>query len=153
MDELDSAIVRELHADARLSNRELASRLGLAPSSCLVRTRALRELGVLAGFHAEIDLAKVGLGVQALLAFQVRPLSRTVIEGFRNFALRLPGVLAVYVLTGTDDFLVHVAVPDLTAMHALLMDHFSKRKEVIGFRTSVIYDYERSATLSIPPSG
>jgi len=151
MDELDAAIVRELQLNARLSNRELAARLGLAPSTCLVRTRALRDRGVLAGFHAEIDLVKVGLAVQALLAVQVRPLSRTVIEGFQTFAVSLPEVLAVFTLAGGDDFLVHVAVRDLAAMHALLMDKFSKRKEVVGFRTSVIYQHTRRPLVTIPP--
>lgn len=111
----------------------------------------LREQGILTGFHAEIDLARVGLGVQAMLAVQVRPLSRTVIEGFRAFAMDLPEVLAVYVLAGGDDFLVHLAVRDLGAMHALLMDKFSQRKEIIGFRTSVIYDHARRPVLTIPP--
>jgi DNA-binding Lrp family transcriptional regulator len=144
LDALDSAIVRELQADARLTNRELASRLGLAPSSCLVRTRALREQGILTGFHAEVDLTKIGRGVQALIAFTVRPLGRDVIRGFKTFALQQPEVLAVYVLGGADDFLVHVALPTITDMHALLMDRFSKRKEVVGFRTSIIYEHTRN---------
>jgi len=151
MDELDAGKLRELQQDARLSNRELASRLGLAPSTCLGRTRVLREQCILTGFHAEIDLARVGLGVQAMLAVQVRPLSRTVIEGFRAFAMDLPEVLAVYVLAGGDDFLVHLAVRDLGAMHALLMDKFSQREEIIGFRTSVIYDHARRPVLTILP--
>jgi DNA-binding Lrp family transcriptional regulator len=153
MDEIDSAIIRELQSDARLSNRELAARIGIAASSCHVRTRVLRDRGVLAGFHAEVNLAKVGLAVQALIAFQVRPLSRQVIQGFQAFALSVPQVRAVYVLTGNDDFLIHVAVPDLPALHALLMDHFSKRREVIGFRTSVIYDYASQPLLTFPPAG
>jgi len=150
MDELDAAIVRELQQNARLSNRELASRLGLAPSTCLVRTRTLKDRGIFTGFHAAIDLPKVGLGVQALVAVQVRPLSRNVIEAFRSFAMGLPEVLAVFVLTGGDDFLVHVAVRDLAAMHALVMDKFSSRKEIIGFRTSVVYDHVRRPVLTIP---
>lgn len=154
MDEVDSAIIRELQANARLSNRELAARIGIAPSSCHVRTRLLRDRGVLAGFHADVDLAKVGLAVQALIAFQVRPLSRLVIQGFRAFALSLPPVRAVYVLTGNNDFLIHVAVPDLPALHSLLMDQFSKRKEVIRFRTSVIYDYaSQPLLLTFPADG
>ena len=102
------------------------------------------------GTQTEVDLAKVGLAVQALIAFQVRPLSRQVIQGFQAFALSLPQVRAVYVLTGNDDFLIHVAVPDLPALHGLLMDHFSKRREVIGFRTSVIYDYASQPLLTVP---
>jgi hypothetical protein len=57
------------------------------------------------------------------------------------------------VLTGNDDFLIHVAVPDLPALHGLLMDHFSKRREVIGFRTSVIYDYASQPLLTFPATG
>ncbi len=149
MDELDSAILRELQANARLTNRELASRLGLAPSSCLVRTRALREQGILTGFHADIDLAKIGRSVQALIAFTIRPLSRDVIRGFETFALQQPEILAVFVLGGSDDFLAHVATPTIADMHALLVDRFSQRKEVIGFRTSIIYDHKRR--LSVEP--
>ena len=152
MDELDSAILRELQADGRLSNRELAGRLGLAPSTCLVRTRALREQGILTGFHAEVDLAKIGRGVQALIAFTIRPLSRDVIRGFETFALRQPEVLAVFRLGGSDDFLVHVATPTIAAMHALMVDHFSARKEVIGFRTSIIYNHLRRFSVEpVPP--
>jgi len=149
VDELDSAILRELQADARLTNRELAARVGLAPSSCLVRTRALREQGILTGFHAQVDLAKIGRGVQALIAFTIRPLSRDVIRGFETFALKQPEVLAVFVLGGSDDFLVHVAVPAISDMHTMLVDRFSKRKEVVGFRTSIIYQHTRR--LSIEP--
>jgi DNA-binding Lrp family transcriptional regulator len=150
MDEVDSAIIRELQANARLSNRELAARIGIAPSSCHVRTRVLRERGVLAGFHAEVNLAQVGLSVQALVAFQIRPLSRPVIQNFQAFALSLPQVRAVYMLTGSDDFLIHVAVPDLPALLGLMMDHFSQRREVVGFRTSVIYDYVSQPLLTFP---
>jgi DNA-binding Lrp family transcriptional regulator len=150
VDEIDSAIIRELHSDARLSNRELAARIGIAASSCHVRTRALRDRGVLAGFHAEVNLAMVGLAVQALIAFQIRPLSRQVIQNFQAFALSLPQVRAVYVLAGNDDFLIHVAVPDLPALHGMLVDHFSKRREVIGFRTSVIYTYTSQPQLTLP---
>ncbi len=147
MDELDAAIIRELQVNARLSNRELAARLGLAPSTCLVRTRALRDRGILTGFHAEVDLARIGRGVQALIAFTVRPLGRDVIRGFEAFALQQSEVLAVYVLGGSDDFLVHVAVPTIADMHALLMDRFTLRKEVVGFRTSIIYDHTRRTSV------
>ena len=147
MDERDAAILRELQQDARLTNRQLASRVGLAPSSCLVRVRALEASGVLAGYHAEVDLDRVGLGVQAMIAFQVRPLSREAIRAFKAFALEQPEVLAVYVLGGGDDFAVHVAVPSVPAMHALLVDRFSKRKEVVSFRTSLVYEHTRRRTV------
>ncbi|GIF02517.1 Lrp/AsnC family transcriptional regulator [Actinoplanes siamensis] len=143
MDELDAAIVAHLQADARQTNRELARTVGVAPSTCLERVRSLRERGVVTGFHAEVDLGELNRGVQALLHVQVRPLSRTVIQSFKAYAMALPEVLSVFVLTGGDDFLVHVAVPSVGSLHAFVMDKFSGRREIVGFRSSVIYEHSR----------
>jgi len=118
-------------------------RLGLAPSTVLVRVRSLRERGYVTGFHAAVDLARLGRGVQAMLSVQVRPLSRSVINGFQAWALGLPEVLSVYVLAGDEDFLVHVAVRDVETLHALLVDQFSRRSEVVRFRSSIIYQHSR----------
>src|SRR4051812_1241383 len=150
MDERDSAILRELQLNARLTNRQLATRVGLAPSSCLARVRALEQSGVISGYHAQVDLERIGRGIEALIAFQIRPLSRAVIHAFKAFALEQPEVLDVYVVGGGDDFLLHLAVPTVGAMHEMLMDRFSKRKEVIGFRTSILYEHTRQ--LATAPS-
>jgi DNA-binding Lrp family transcriptional regulator len=69
----------------------------------------------------------------------VRPLSRAVIDTFKDSAKALPEVLSVFVLAGGDDFLLHVAVQDLDHLHAFLLDRLSKRREIAGFRTSVIF--------------
>src|SRR5437763_16263740 len=79
MDELDSAIIRHLQEDARQSNREIARKVGIAPSTCLERIRLLRQRGVIQGYHANIDLGALNRGVQAIVATQVRPLSREVV--------------------------------------------------------------------------
>lgn len=139
MDELDSEIIRLLQTDARQSNRELARKLGVAPSTCLERVRALTRRGVIRGYHADIDPAALNRGVQALVSVQVRPLSRAVIDTFKESANALPEVLSVFVLAGGDDFLLHVAVQDLDHLHAFLLDQLSKRREIAGFRTSVIF--------------
>jgi DNA-binding Lrp family transcriptional regulator len=157
MDELDAEITRLLQADARQSNRELARRLGVAPSTCLERVRALARRGVIRGYHAEIDLKALNRGVQALVAVQVRPLQRSVIDAFKDSVGRLPEVLTVFVLAGGDDFLLHVAVQDLDHLHAFLLDRLSKRGEIVGFRTSVIYQRVHNTVLSRlpdqPPQG
>ncbi|WP_049563256.1 Lrp/AsnC family transcriptional regulator [Nonomuraea sp. SBT364] len=145
MDELDSAIVRLLQTDARQSNRELARQLGVAPSTCLERVRALTRRGVIRGYHADIDPAALNRGVQAMVSVQVRPLSRAVIDSFVQSATELPEVLSVFVLAGGDDFLLHVAVQDLDHLHAFLLDRLSKRREIAGFRTSVIFQQVRNA--------
>jgi DNA-binding Lrp family transcriptional regulator len=144
LDELDSAIIRHLQQDARQTNRDLARKLEVAPSTCLERVRALRERGVITGYHAEISLPAVNRNVQALLHVQVRPLNREVIDGFRHYLGTLPEVLSVFLVTGGDDFLVHVAVPSVDGLQTFVLDKFSKRSEITGFRSSVIYQHERS---------
>ncbi|MEO3891116.1 Lrp/AsnC family transcriptional regulator [Nonomuraea sp. B5E05] len=152
MDELDSAIVRLLQADARQSNRELARQLGIAPSTCLERVRALTRRGVIRGYHADIDPAALNRGVQAMVSVQVRPLSRAVINEFKASAAGMPEVLSVFVLAGGDDFLLHVAVQDLDHLHAFLLDSLSKRKEIVGFRTSVVYQQvQKTIPTPLPP--
>ncbi|MFP3965289.1 Lrp/AsnC family transcriptional regulator [Actinomadura fulvescens] len=148
MDELDSEIVRLLQTDARQSNRELARRLGIAPSTCLERVRSLTRRGVIRGYHADIDLAALNRGVQALVSIQVRPLNRSVINTFKEFASGLPEVISVFVVAGGDDFLLHVGVRDLDHLHSFLLDRLSKRKEIAGFRTSVIFQQVRNPALS-----
>jgi DNA-binding Lrp family transcriptional regulator len=148
VDELDSAIIAHLQTHARQTNRELARAVGIAPSTCLERVRALRDRGVITGYHAEISLAALNRGVEALLHVQVRPLSRTVIEGFKAYAMTLPEVLSVFVVAGGDDFLVHVAVPSVDSLHAFLMDKFSGRREIVGFRSSVIYQHTRKQVIA-----
>lgn len=151
MDELDSGIIKLLQADARLSNRELARTLGIAPSTCLERVRSLTRRGVIRGYHAEIDLTALNRSLQALVAVQVRPLSRTVIETFKRSVSQFPEVLSVFVLSGGDDFVVHVAVQDLDHLHAFLLDRLTERREITGFRTSVIFERVRNAKLARLP--
>ncbi|MER6509135.1 Lrp/AsnC family transcriptional regulator [Nonomuraea sp. NPDC001636] len=152
MDELDSAIIRLLQTDARQSNRELARRLGIAPSTCLERVRALTRRGVIRGYHADIDPAALNRSTQAMVSVQVRPLSRAVINAFKQSAAELPEVLSVFVLAGGDDFLLHVAVQDLDHLHSFLLDRLSKRKEIVGFRTSVIFQQVHDAVPERLPS-
>lgn len=148
MDATDRAIVDELQRDARQSNRDLAAKLNIAPSTCLERVRALRARGVITGYHAAVDLRALNRNLQALIAVQVRPLSRDVINDFKRYMSEQPEVLSVFVLAGGDDFIVHVAVADIQRLHDFLMDRFTVRREVIGFRTSIVYQHVDSTVVT-----
>lgn len=115
--------------------------MGVAPSTCLERVKALTRRGVIRGYHADIDPAALNRTVQALVAVQVRPLSHAVITAFMDTVSELPEVTAVFVLAGGDDVQLHVAVQDLDHLHTFLLERLSKRKEVVGFRTSVIFKH------------
>jgi DNA-binding Lrp family transcriptional regulator len=152
MDELDTAILRELQSDARKTNREVAAAVGVSPTTALDRTRALRRRGVIRGAILDVDLALIGRPVQALIAIRVRPPSRRNIEGFRNWVAALPDTLGVYVTTGTEDFIVHVAVPDNTSLYAFVIDRLTERPEVADVRTSIVYEHIRKTRIAPPAS-
>jgi DNA-binding Lrp family transcriptional regulator len=141
LDELDAAIIRELQSDARRTNRDVAAAVGVSPTTALDRTRGLRERGVIRGAALDLDLAAIGRPVQAMIAVRIRPPSRRNIEGFRNWVSALPDTLGVFVTSGTEDFLVHVAVPDNDSLYAFVIDRLTERPEVADVRTSVVYEH------------
>ena len=109
--------------------------------------RRLQQRGVITGFHAHVDLAVLGRSVQAMVFAQVRPLSRGLIDSFHHDALAMPEVMAVFVLAGGDDFLLHVGVPDIASLHSFLVDKLSIRKEVVQFRSSIVYSHDSKDSL------
>ncbi|MBQ0927026.1 Lrp/AsnC family transcriptional regulator [Saccharopolyspora endophytica] len=147
MDELDTAILRELQHDARRTNRDVAAVVGVAPTTSLDRTRSLKERGIITGARLDVDLAKIGRPVQALVAVRVRPPTRANIEGFREWAADLPEVLGVFVTSGGEDFLIHVAVPDNNHLYAFVIDRLTGKPEVADVRTSIVYEHIRSTTV------
>ena len=148
LDELDTALLRELQIDARRTNRDIAAAIGVSPTTALDRTRALRERGVIRGASLTVDLAAIGRPVQALIAVRIRPPSRQNIEAFRNWAAALPDTLGVFVTTGSEDFLIHVAVPDNESLYAFVIDRLTGHAHVADVRTSVVYEHLRNDRIS-----
>ena len=147
MDAVDWAIVRVLQDDARVTNRQLASRVHVSASTGSERTRALQAAGVISGYHASIAMDALGRHVQALIAVTVRPPTRRHIEGFRNWAADLPEVMSVFVVSGGSDFLLHVGVPDTDTLYAFVIDRLTERAEVADVNTSVVYEHLRRPVL------
>ena len=128
----------------RRTNRDLAAAVGVAPTTALDRTRSLRQRGVIRGALLDVDLAAIGRPVQALIAVRIRPPSRRNIEAFRDWAARLPDTVGVFVVSGNEDFLLHVAVADNQQLYAFVIDKLTERPEVADVRTSVIYEHLRN---------
>lgn len=147
LDAIDTAILRELQRDARRTNRDVASAVGVSPTTALDRTRALARRGVIRGARLEVDLPSIGRPVQAMIAVRIRPPSRDRIDAFRTWALELPETVGVFVVTGTEDFLLHIAVRDNDALYAFVIDKLTERAEVADVRTSVVYEHVRPAVI------
>jgi DNA-binding Lrp family transcriptional regulator len=143
LDRIDFEIVAALQNNARLSNKELAAQVGLAPSSCLARVRRLQAEQVLRGFHAEVDPAALGIRLQALIAVRLRHHTRQLVETFRAHLLSLPEVVSVYHVSGRQDFLAHVGVRDADHLRDLALDAFTTRPEVAHIETSLIFERMR----------
>lgn len=148
LDELDTALLVELQRDARRTNREIAAAVGVAPTTALDRLRALRQRGVIRGADLDIDLAAMGRPVQALIAVRIRPPTRQNIEGFRDWVTALPDTVGVFVVTGGEDFLVHVAVADNDRLYSFVIDKLTERPEIADVRTSVIYQHLRTKIIT-----
>ena len=151
IDALDIALMRELQNDARQTNRELAAAVHVSPSTSSERVRALRATGVVRGYHADVALEALNRHVQALIAVRIRPPSREILEGFRDWASGLPEILGVFVVSGGDDFLLHVGVPNTDGLYAFVIDTLAGRDEVADVRTSVVYEHIRRAVLEPLP--
>ncbi len=147
LDRIDRAIVAALQNDARLPNNALAALVGVAPSTCLERVRSLRTRGVVRGFHADISLDALQRGLEAIVAVRVRAHARTLVEEFRAYALTLPEVVQVFHVTGADDFLLHVAVPDTDALRDFVLDRLASRPEVGHVETRVVYEHAHRPVL------
>jgi DNA-binding Lrp family transcriptional regulator len=143
LDETDRTIVRELARDARLPNNTLAARAGIAPSTCLGRVRALRERGVIRGYHADVDPAALGRPLQAMIAVRLQADARGHLRTFVRGVARLPEVLNVFFLAGKDDFLLHVATSSSEDLR-VFVETLSSNPDVAYTETSLIFEHVRA---------
>jgi len=150
VDGTDRAILEQLAQDARITNQQLAERVGVAPSTALARLRSLRDRGVIRGFHAEVDLAALGRPLQALIAVQLTVHTREQIDAFTDAVRQLPGVLMVFHLTGVTDYLVWVAATDPQDLREFVVDHLATHPSVAHAETSLIYEHRRGPGLFGP---
>ncbi len=144
LDRIDCEILSALQQEGRLSNKELAARVELAPSTCLERVRRLEADGVIVGYHAQVDPRALGIRLQALIAVRLQKHSRDLVDDFRSYALSLPEVLSIFHVAGEHDFLLHVAVGDAEALRDLALDRFTTRPEVAHLETSLIFEHAQT---------
>jgi DNA-binding Lrp family transcriptional regulator len=147
LDRIDFEILRVLQNNARLSNKELAARIGLAPSSCLLRVRRLTGEGILRGFRAQVDPKALGIGMEALVFVRLDRHSRQKVQSFRRHVLGLKETLGVFHVAGRHDFVVHVAVRDADHLRDLALDGFTTRPEVAHMETHLIFEHAHRAEL------
>jgi DNA-binding Lrp family transcriptional regulator len=136
LDRFDLALLRELQADARLSNAELASRIGLSPAPTWRRVKRLELQGYITGYRAEIDRRKVGLGVLAFVRVDAERNNAAATQALEDRIRSLPEVVACHYISGAGTFELHVVATDLDAYSRWAMETLFKLPNVKDMHTS-----------------
>lgn len=139
LDKYDKAILNALQNNGRLSNQELADQIGLSPSACLRRFKALETAGVIIGYRALLDARALGLDLMALVHISMDKHTHERFETFDKAIQALPNVVECLLLTGqTADYQLKVVVKDLEAYQDLLLNHITQIEGVSGVHTSFV---------------
>jgi DNA-binding Lrp family transcriptional regulator len=148
LDDLDLALLRELVRDGRRPNNALAERIGVAASTALTRLRLLRERGVVRGIHADVDPARVGAPVQAIISLRLRTHDAAHVLGFARRVSQLPEVIQVFHVSGSEDFLVHVAVETTEALRDFALDSLTSDPAVAQAQTHLVFEHRRGGFMA-----
>ena len=140
LDRIDAGILRLLQNDARLSNKQIAATVGLAPSSVHDRIKRLWADGVLTGVHAEVAPQAMGVGLEALLMIELAKHERDTVDRFMEDIVEIPEVRSAHLITGRYDLVVHVVARDTRHLKDLALDRFTNRPGVTRIETSIIYE-------------
>ncbi|MDE1990296.1 MAG: Lrp/AsnC family transcriptional regulator, partial [Betaproteobacteria bacterium] len=139
IDRLDQRILEVLQQEGRLSNQDLADRVGLSPSPCLRRVRALEEAGIITGYRAQVDPKALGLSLMALIHISM---DQHTPERFRHFeaaVAKIPEVVECLLITGqAADYQLKVVVRDMEAYQELLLNRITQIKGVTGVHSSFV---------------
>jgi len=135
-DAIDLRILRELQGDGSLSNVELARRVGLSPSPCLARVKALQAGGVIRQYVALLDAKELGLNLNVFISISLKQQTRAALEAFEAKVCAREEVMECYLMTGDADYLLRVALPDMAALERFVLEQLSPMKEVEKIRSS-----------------
>lgn len=140
LDDTDLAILRALSADGGISNKALATRLGLPESTCAYRVRSLRERGVIVADRVALDLAALGYPIQAVIKVRLGSHGAEHVNALYDDLVRVPGVLEAIHVAGADDFHLHVAVESPEALRDLVLQHITIHRVVRQTETQLIFE-------------
>jgi DNA-binding Lrp family transcriptional regulator len=140
LDQVDHQLLIALSEDAGVTNKALATRLGLAESTCAYRVRALREAGVITGTRAQLDLALLGHPLQAIVMVRLGSHTMHNVNQLYDALATTPGVLQAFHVAGADDFYLHVAVENAEALRDFVLRHVTTHRVVRQTETHLVFE-------------
>ncbi|MGX1695177.1 Lrp/AsnC family transcriptional regulator [Microbacterium keratanolyticum] len=140
VDDLDLRILAAFTQTPDATVKALAQLLRIPESTCAYRLRTLRERGTISGLRAQVDLAALGHPVQAMIRVRLGNHSKAGVEALFDDLVHTPGVLQVFHIAGADDFLVHVAVRDATALRDIVLEEITIHDVVRATETQLVFE-------------
>ncbi len=137
LDEIDRAILSELQAEGRMTNVELSRRVGISAPPCLRRVRALEEMGLIRGYHAEIDARELGFEVQVFALVGLSSQAEKDLVAFENLSRSWPLVRECHMLNGEIDFILKIVSRDLQSFQEFLTSKLTPAPNVDSVKTSL----------------
>ena len=139
LDRYDQAILQALQRDGRISNQDLADRIGLSPSPCLRRVRALENAGIVSGYRALLDAKALGYSLMALIYISMDTHTPERFDNFERQIRDIPEVLECLMITGQNaDYQIKLVVKDMDAFQALLLNRITRIQGVTGVQSSFV---------------
>ena len=138
LDRSDSQILNALQRDGRLSVVELAEAVGLSQTPCSRRIRALEQAGVIEGYAAVVNPARLGLNVQAFVQVKLQQHADDVVTTFQRELAKFDEVISCFAVTGDSDFLIYVTVPDLESLGSTVLKRLTKIPGVRDVHSSIV---------------
>ena len=136
LDAVDLRILAELQQDGSLSNVELARRIHLSPSPCLMRVKALQTAGVIQRYVALTDPKALGLGLNVFISISLKAQTRQSLAGFEQRIAEHDEVMECYLMTGDSDYLIRVAVADIAALERFILNQLTPIPGIEKIRSS-----------------
>ena len=138
LDEIDRKILAELQADGRMTNVELAKRVGISAPPCLRRVRTLEEAGFIRGYHAEVDPRELGFEVQVFAMVGLVSQAEVDLSAFEERCNAWPLVRECHMLNGEVDFILKCVAPDLSTFQSFLTEDLTSADNVASVKTSLV---------------
>lgn len=147
LDSYDKAILEHLQRDSSISNLELSKQIGLSPSACLIRTKNLKEQGIIRRFTTIIDEQKLGMNILAFALVDLNPLNRETIGPFLDLIQSLPQVQECYTLTGQHSFLLKIVERDIGSYRDFVIYRLMACPAVSNVESSMVMGVEKRTTM------
>ena len=138
LDEIDRKILAELQADGRMTNVELAKRVGISAPPCLRRVRTLEDAGYIRGYHADVDARALGFEVQVFAMVGLQSQAEVDLSAFEAQCCDWPLVRECHMLNGEVDFILKCVAPDLSTFQTFLTEKLTAAENVISVKTSLV---------------